>query len=980
MNIIISIDAEKRQRKNIVRILDRYATRFTNTVWHTPITQEGVFALKKELSSVVSKHSNIHIHKTTRHGVSLLYTIGNSNERYIKSLRSKINKSPELTIIPLLAKLSGLSHDLGKIFPMFQNKIRGLSVSISDAVRHEVLSTIILHRVLFDGTPTTDDKLFVISPRDINNLNVHLEDFLRRNVSYTKFFYLSPTLTHHKMIPGDFNNSGELSNINSEELVEIPDTNILNILNDIINIKNKIDGIIKKYNVTPGFMEYASRIARMSLIVADHYISAKDERNNKEFHKEYKWYANTYGKHLNQQLDWHLRNIGDTAEKISREILFRRHDYSTPDTLSDDVFNLINSGFSWQEDSISEIPGQTDPCFCILDAPTGSGKTVAYSKLALKIKESTGSMGKIIIALGLRTLTQQTFDEYKDLFPAMVNNLNMVMGGQNVKFKTDTEFNTMEEQSETYTYSSTDSCEPPEYIKKYVINKKANTYIDKIFGNLITVSTIDYIINAGDQTKQALHITSELALNDGVLILDEIDDYSPNQLIAIKRLMFSAAIMNCSVIISSATISKELVSELYKVYNSGRSGVKNNDEYIAPVLMCNENSQAFFNGGCEAMVDKYSEHHNNDVKDERRMFEIRDIISGVGGPESSFFDTIHTYINDLHGINKTKVNGCNISFGMVRFANIGVLQQFITHISALNNENIIYLPYHSRFIDKDRARIEGWLNLVMKRKRGWESKIMENPIISEITNNRKDVTIVIVASPVIEVGRDYDFDWSIMEPSSCKQIIQTFGRVKRHRSGSASDTDVIILNENYKSFVGGKDALIFSKPGFQSDGRDGRISTPTYDGLCTMRDLLGIDPGLQFNMSTNDWIGTKFWEYDVKAMSKPLREHDKHHDDRKIKEQFDIASYKNYRLRDFNYSVEVSRNHGGEYHIKNDKDKWNSCTVECDNFNGVNLVFDTRLLDMSPPGENMISLPLYSNDAVSDYMDAGWLGFKRVDT
>ena len=38
-----------------------------------------------------------------------------------------------------------------------------------------------------------------------------------------------------------------------------------------------------------------------------------------------------------------------------------------------------------------------------------------------------------------------------------------------------------------------------------------------------------------------------------------------------------------------------------------------------------------------------------------------------------------------------------------------------------------------------------------------------------------------VATPVEEVGRDHDFDWAIVEPSSYRSIIQLAGRVLRHR-------------------------------------------------------------------------------------------------------------------------------------------------------------------------------------------------------
>lgn len=46
----------------------------------------------------------------------------------------------------------------------------------------------------------------------------------------------------------------------------------------------------------------------------------------------------------------------------------------------------------------------------------------------------------------------------------------------------------------------------------------------------------------------------------------------------------------------------------------------------------------------------------------------------------------------------------------------------------------------------------------------------------------RPVVVVVVASPVEEVGRDHDFDWGILEPTTPQSLIQALGRVLRHRS------------------------------------------------------------------------------------------------------------------------------------------------------------------------------------------------------
>lgn len=44
-----------------------------------------------------------------------------------------------------------------------------------------------------------------------------------------------------------------------------------------------------------------------------------------------------------------------------------------------------------------------------------------------------------------------------------------------------------------------------------------------------------------------------------------------------------------------------------------------------------------------------------------------------------------------------------------------------------------------------------------------------------------DQLFIVLASPVCEVGRDWDGDWALGEPSSLRALIQLAGRVQRHR-------------------------------------------------------------------------------------------------------------------------------------------------------------------------------------------------------
>jgi CRISPR-associated endonuclease/helicase Cas3 len=68
---------------------------------------------------------------------------------------------------------------------------------------------------------------------------------------------------------------------------------------------------------------------------------------------------------------------------------------------------------------------------------------------------------------------------------------------------------------------------------------------------------------------------------------------------------------------------------------------------------------------------------------------------------------------------------------------------------------------------------------------------------------------------VEEVGRDHDFDWAVIEPSSYRSIIQLAGRILRHRDQVPDAANLLLLQRNYKAL--NKRKICFSRPGFESN-------------------------------------------------------------------------------------------------------------------------------------------------------------------
>ena len=77
-----------------------------------------------------------------------------------------------------------------------------------------------------------------------------------------------------------------------------------------------------------------------------------------------------------------------------------------------------------------------------------------------------------------------------------------------------------------------------------------------------------------------------------------------------------------------------------------------------------------------------------------------------------------------------------------------------------------------------------------------------------------ELILIVVATPVEEIGRDHDFDWAVVDPSSTQSIVQTAGRVNRHRLKLIGLPNVALLQFNRKK-VETTDKRVFQRPGLE---------------------------------------------------------------------------------------------------------------------------------------------------------------------
>jgi CRISPR-associated endonuclease/helicase Cas3 len=150
-------------------------------------------------------------------------------------------------------------------------------------------------------------------------------------------------------------------------------------------------------------------------------------------------------------------------------------------------------------------------------------------------------------------------------------------------------------------------------------------------------------------------------------------------------------------------------------------------------------------------------------------------------------------------------------------ANIDPLVQVSKVLLAENTPDdtvIHYCIYHSQFPLLQRSKIEKQLDKALSRSD--EQEWLSQSGILEVvkSHDEQNHVFVVLATAVAEVGRDHDYDWAIVEPSSMRSIIQLAGRVQRHRKQEPSCENIHILSKNFKGLKGKKPS--FEKPGFES--------------------------------------------------------------------------------------------------------------------------------------------------------------------
>ncbi len=951
MMVVFQSECEKNSLQRTRRVLDSFANRIGQRSWQTVITAEGLDAVRKLLLKSASKNTSIACHLIHGPRLSeLLWVVGNrdkfNDNGYTPvntTKRDQLNLSDEsawhfLPSIKALTALAGLFHDLGKASGYFQEKLLR-NYKTGDPIRHEWISYLLFFEIIKNRENDDDASwLKILTQESFEESILKIRISESRKKEAIKFPPVAELLiwliiTHHRMPYLPYEMAKGWRDEPANDL-----SSILKSINQSWGYENRFDEDEYNRNIRKCFVfpkgllhqsqlwikqikKWAQRLldclpvierciqdgtfrillhySRTSLMLGDYYYSSSQADST--WNNTTNLIANTdqKTKKPKQQLDEHLVGVAKSALNIAH--LIPKLENSLGMVQNQRTLKEPSPfAFHWQNIAVQKIRlWRTKPeaskmgFFAVNMASTGSGKTFANAKIMQAISQD-GDALRFTLALGLRTLTLQTGDEYRNRIGLDESQLAVIIGSLATL-----ELHNQDLVSNDFNENDTSGSESIEKLLSYDIDYSSlvnEEFLATIFKEQkdrqllsapVLACTIDHMMAATETTKGGRYILPTLRMMSSDLVIDEVDDFTGSDLVAIGRLIHLAGLLGRKVMISSATIPPDLAEGYFNAYYAGwqlfskTRNVDNSiecawiDEFktqLATLVKNNENE----------IIESFRDTHNIFIRSRvenlnripaRRKADIimcEDLLNQKTSDEiikqQEYFRKIRDSIIIKHEENhiQDKVTGKSISFGVVRMANIGpcvLLSKYLMTSDWPFEIDVRVMAYHSQQVLLLRHEQEKHLDSILKRGKENQTNqpILDDTIIRRhLENSRaKNLIFILVATPVEEVGRDHDFDWAVIEPSSYRSIVQLSGRVRRHRDGEVRLPNISILQYNWAAIRGGEkpDRACFMRPGYEEG-----ILLKSHDlmklvDLKKIADKIDAVPRIQKNIP-NDFLNT----------------------------------------------------------------------------------------------------------------------------
>lgn len=595
---------------------------------------------------------------------------------------------------------------------------------------------------------------------------------------------------------------------------------------------------------------YVMHVSRLCLMLADHHYSSLSGKDagRVTVPKGYPLYANTDGGpgQFNQTLDEHLLGVAAHSSEVTHAL--PRFDQHLPRLARHKGLRkrAQDERFRWQDKAADTATAMRERsthegAFIVNMASTGCGKTLANARIMYGLADPEQGM-RCAFAMGLRTLTLQTGRAFRDLLNLGDDDLAIRVGGSASRAL----FEHYEREAEATGSASLQALIDEDSHVVFEGNYDAHPLLRRVMHDPqvrallaapVLVCTIDHLTPATESQRGGRQIAPMLRLMSGDLVLDEPDDFDIADLPALTRLVHWSGLLGARVLLSSATLPPALVLGLFEAYRNGRTHYQRNrgalsaaqrppniccawfDEFHQSQVDCGD--RAVFDTAHQAFVGRRSSALAKETV--RRRSELLPLdLRGLPTNQvpARFAELARDAALQLHARHHSTdpKTGKRVSFGLVRMANIQPLYEValaLYTLGAPSGTRIHLCTYHSQFPLLIRSAIEQQLDTALDRRRS--EAVFSLPDIRQRldTQGEADHLFIVLGSPVTEVGRDHDYDWAVVEPSSMRSLIQLAGRIRRHRGGACESPNLLVFSTNLSHFKHpGQPA--FCKPGFEN--------------------------------------------------------------------------------------------------------------------------------------------------------------------
>jgi CRISPR-associated endonuclease/helicase Cas3 len=785
---------------------------------------------------------------------------------------SRPDRSGAAGTMRALIRISAMFHDIGKATRLFQTKLRDAIAgrdTVPDALRHELVSALCwdalcgmapLDKI---GPQHIDEAMFVAARRglelhqravrDRNAVPVHF-DFLQADPATRQIGLL--VLGHHRqpdlavdactiLADNHLNPESPLSSTDLEIAAGMPYWHEPGWINRLHKEFSRIEA-----------PEECARLmdlhGRTALMLADHFGSSR-----KAPHPDggIGHIANSTkeGNRIADSLSMHVRRVTDATRSSCDALIASRHDF--PGLLENEIpqsirFPSATGRFGWQGLAARQAAGIVSSgeggFFGCLLAGTGTGKTRAAPGILAAatfadVRPERRSL-RFTLGLGLRVLATQSGAEYLDDLGFSARDVSVIVGSPPIDFSD-------APVRETGSADMLGGLDPLDVVPaksdipspgdpreqdwllglSHDVDRRTPAFIDmladeddrfrpgrgsklrKLARSPIICATVDNVIAAASP-ERSRHLPATVRVLSSDLILDDIDQYSAEDISVLVRLAYLTGASGRRMIIMSATVTPRIAQSLFEAYRSGWSAYASAFDIEDRVhFLCASEAEGGLSSSAETadFADCFADCSRAsvaalDAATPRRMAELLPVesLDDLPGVVSMRCSLMH----DRHAID---LDGFRLSVGFVRMTRIAHTVRVAAMLPDPEPDRIrLNVCLHSKFTALGRGWIESRLKAALTRKGENPHAGLRDLCVQERVFERaraagvRDIEIVLVCSPVIETGNDLDFDYAILDPSSTRSVVQAAGRIRRHRFDTVRTPNVAVLDRPLVTFEG----------------------------------------------------------------------------------------------------------------------------------------------------------------------------------